>query len=102
MNRTLNGGDFVAKFIRDIQMGDYTISLRENQEGLYETKLTSGEFGGLLELGNAGNDKLRIRELDIGSSYITVEQLAFMLVLTETDEAVVKEINRIREERNKK
>lgn len=91
----------MAKFIRDIQMGDYTISLRENQEGLYEAKLTSGEFGGLLELENVGNEKIRIKELDFGSSYISIEQLAFMLVLTNTDDTLVKEINRIKKERSK-
>jgi len=41
---------------------------------------------------------LRIRELDIGSSYITFEQLAIMLVLTGADDRLVQAINKIKED----
>jgi len=82
-------------------MGDYAITLKENENGLLEAKLTSGEYGGLLEIEKLGGGQLRIREMDVGSSTVSLEQLAIMLVLTETDDDLINEINKIKEEQNK-
>lgn len=101
MPKPYKGCDFVAKLIRDIQMGDYTISLKETREGLYEARLTSGEFGRLLEVEKLEDGKVRIKEMDIGSSILSIEQLAFMCVLTEIDEDLIKEMARIKKERSK-
>jgi len=87
----------VAKMIRDLQMGDTAITIYENENGHFEARLTSGEHGDLLEIEKLGDGKLRIREMDIGSSTITMEQLAIMLVLTHADDELIEQIKKIKD-----
>jgi len=88
----------MANVVRDLQMGDYTITVSETDDGHLSARLSSGEKGGLLEMESVSDQELRIRELDIGSSYITFEQLAIMLVLTGADDRLIEAINKIKED----
>ena len=88
----------MANVVRDLQMGDYTITVSETDDGHLSVRLSSGEKGGLLEMETVSDRELRIRELDIGSSYITFEHLAIMLVLTGADDRLVQAINKIKKD----
>ncbi|MGV3487839.1 MAG: hypothetical protein ACO1OC_04550 [Tuberibacillus sp.] len=88
----------MAKIVRDIPMGDYTITLTEEDNGNYVAKLTSGEYGGMLEFEKLDDGNLRVREIDVGSATISLEQLAIMLVLTNTDDDLIKQIKKIKDE----
>ncbi|GGE48352.1 hypothetical protein GCM10011391_28950 [Pullulanibacillus camelliae] len=87
----------MAKLIRDIQLGDYAMTLKEHDEGHYMVKLTSGSLGGLLEMERLDDDILRIRDLDIGSASVPIEYFALMLKLIGADEAVVEHIEQLRQ-----
>ncbi|MFC4618421.1 hypothetical protein ACFO4N_06705 [Camelliibacillus cellulosilyticus] len=89
----------MAKLIREIQMEDYTISLKEHNDGHFEAKLSSGSHGGLLVLEKLENDHLRIHDVDIGGADVSLEHLAIMLTLLGADGPIIKEIDRINKKR---
>ncbi|GGH75257.1 hypothetical protein JOD43_000558 [Pullulanibacillus pueri] len=85
----------MAKVLKEIQLGDFTITLKEDDQGQYTARLTSGSSGGLLEIEKLSDDSLRIRDLDIGSAEVLTEHLALMLVLIKADQNLTDEIHKI-------
>lgn len=94
----------MAKIVQEIQMGDYTITLKDHGEGRCVARLSSGRYGGLLELEKTKNG-LKIHQIEIGSAEVTIEHLAFMMILIKADGELTEEIskiNKIREHKVKK
>lgn len=91
----------VAKIVKEIQMGDYTITLKDHGEGRFVTRLSSGRYGGLLELEKTDYG-LKIHQIEIGSAEVTVEHLALMLILIQADGDLAAEIEKINNIRNHK
>ncbi|TCP23498.1 hypothetical protein EV207_13015 [Scopulibacillus darangshiensis] len=89
----------MAKIVQEIEMGDYTISLKDHGDGKYEARLSSGRYGGLLEI-EKSDYGLRIRQIDIGSADVSLEHLALMTILVGADQELISEINRINKARN--
>lgn len=82
--------------VREIPLGDHAITIKENNEGHRVARLTSGTFGGLIEVQKHPDGLLRIRELDIGSAKVSVENLALLLVEVGVDEDLTNEIKKIK------
>lgn len=82
--------------IREIQMGNFAVTLREVAEGHLQAKLTSMTNGNLLEIEKGEGNLIRVRELDFGSAEITLEHLAIMLHLIGADTDMVNELNKIK------
>ncbi|WP_085522843.1 hypothetical protein [Tuberibacillus sp. Marseille-P3662] len=85
----------MSDIIREIEMGDYTVTLKEKNNNHYVARLVSGNQGGILELEKLDSGHMRVKELDLGSVEISTEHLALMLILIGSDADVVNQINRI-------
>lgn len=86
----------MAKIIKEIEMGDYTVTLRDHGKKHYSARLSSATYGGVLEL-ERSDYGVKIRQLDIGSAEVQLEHLALMAVLIDVDQTLVKEIGKINE-----
>lgn len=91
----------MAKIIQEIQMGDYTITLKDHGEGRQVARLSSGRYGGQLELEKT-NYGLKVHQIEIGSAELTIEHLALMMILIKADGELTDEIKKINNIRNHK
>ena len=86
----------MAGVIREIQMGNFAITLKELDGGHLQAKLTSMTNGNLLEIEKGEGDRIRVKELDFGSAEIALEHLAIMLHLIGADRDMLNELEKIK------
>jgi hypothetical protein len=86
----------MADIIREMQMGNYAVTLKEIAEGQLQAKLTSMTNGNLLEIEKGEGAHIRLRELDFGSAELTLEHLAIMLHLIGADADMMSELEKIK------
>jgi hypothetical protein len=90
----------MAGVIRELQMGNYAVTLKEIAEGQLQAKLTSMTNGNLLEIEKGEGNNIRLRELDFGSAELTLEHLAVMLHLIGADADIISELEKINRMKN--
>ncbi len=91
----------MAKVVHEIEMGDYTITLKDHGEGRCVARLSSGRYGGLLELEKTDYG-LKIHQIEIGSAEVTIEHLSLMMILIKADGDLTEEIAKINKIRGHK
>lgn len=88
------------KIVREIPLGDHSITIKEDSQGHRIARLSSGSHGGLVEVQKLPDGRLRLRELEVGSAKISVELFALLLTEIGIGADLVSEINKINESKN--
>lgn len=78
-----------------IHLGNHTIEVKETKEGRIIAKLSSGFSFGVLEVEKTEKGEVRLKEMELGSAYVTAEQLALLLYHTNLAENVLDSIEKV-------
>ncbi|MGG3466102.1 hypothetical protein ABES02_00735 [Neobacillus pocheonensis] len=80
-----------------IHMGQHTIDIKETKEGSVVAKLKSGLSFGVLELEKTEKGDIRLKEMELGSAYVTAEQVAILLHHTNLADDLLASLKKVRQ-----
>lgn len=81
--------------VQEFNLGDHRIIVKETEEGTRIARLSSGLSGGVLEVEKKLDGQLRIKEMELGSAYISSEHLALLLFHAGASDEVLTQIQNI-------
>ncbi|UZJ77781.1 hypothetical protein [Fictibacillus sp. KU28468] len=86
------------KIVKELNMGEHRIVIRESEDGVKTARLSSGFHGAILEVEKEKNG-IRIKEMELGSAHLTAEHLALLLHHAGVSEEVMAELAKLQQRR---